>query len=100
VQRSVHKCQSREPAILLLDEATSNLDAVTEKLIQDELAKLKCTRVEIAHRLSTIMAADLILVMENGKIVERGSHAELMATGKTYYQLVSAQLHREIAPAV
>ncbi|MCP4664224.1 MAG: ATP-binding cassette domain-containing protein, partial [bacterium] len=83
------------PAVLLLDEATSNLDAVTEARIQAELAKLRGTRIVIAHRLSTIMAADLILVMDAGKVVERGNHEELMATGSRYRELVAAQIERE-----
>lgn len=83
------------PSILLLDEATSSLDAVTERDIQHELAKLRCTRIVIAHRLSTIMSADVILVMDQGKIVERGSHEELLAGEGIYAQLVAAQLQRE-----
>lgn len=90
----------RRPAILLLDEATSNLDAVTEQLIQSELARLRCTRIVIAHRLSTVAAADVILVMDAGRIVERGRHDELVARGGRYAELVAAQLRGGPAPAV
>jgi ATP-binding cassette, subfamily B, bacterial len=67
------------PAILLLDEATSALDAITESQVHEHLAALRCTRSVIAHRLNTIRDADLILVLEYGAIVERGSHAALLA---------------------
>jgi ABC-type bacteriocin/lantibiotic exporter with double-glycine peptidase domain len=82
------------PAILLLDEATSSLDAIVERRVQEALDRLKCTRVVIAHRLSTVVDADLILVMDNGRLVERGTHRELVANGGIYADLVSAQLDR------
>jgi ABC-type bacteriocin/lantibiotic exporter with double-glycine peptidase domain len=85
----------RQPAILLLDEATSSLDALTEREVQDELAKLNCTRVVIAHRLSTIVHAELILVLEDGKVVEQGRHDELLKRRGVYHHLVSAQLDGE-----
>lgn len=85
----------RQPAILLLDEATSSLDALTEREVQDELAKLRCTRVVIAHRLSTIVHADLILVLEDGRVVEQGRHDDLVKRRGVYHHLVSAQLEGE-----
>ncbi|HSY47943.1 MAG TPA: ABC transporter transmembrane domain-containing protein [Thermoanaerobaculia bacterium] len=80
------------PAVLLLDEATSSLDTETELLIQQELAALRCTRIVIAHRLSTVRDADLILVMDQGRVVERGRHDELMERGGRYGELVAAQM--------
>jgi ABC-type bacteriocin/lantibiotic exporter with double-glycine peptidase domain len=82
----------RRPAILLLDEATSALDAITEHAVHQNLASLSCTRIVIAHRLSTIRRADVILVLDGGAVVERGTHDELVALGGVYAQLVSMQL--------
>lgn len=82
----------RKPSILLLDEATSALDAITELRVQEELAKLECTRVVIAHRLSTVVGADCILVMDEGRLVEQGTHAELLARGGLYAGLVGGQM--------
>jgi ATP-binding cassette, subfamily B, bacterial len=76
-----------EPAIVLLDEATSNLDSLTEAAIQRSLANLRCTRIVIAHRLSTVVDADLILVMDRGRVVESGTHRELLAGGQVYRRL-------------
>ena len=83
----------RNPPILILDEATSALDTVTEKLVQDALANLMQNRTvfAIAHRLSTIRDADLILVMEHGEIVERGTHDELYAANGVYRRLCDMQ---------
>jgi ABC-type bacteriocin/lantibiotic exporter with double-glycine peptidase domain len=81
----------RKPAILLLDEATSALDAMTEAQIHAALAQLDCTRIVIAHRLSTVRRADLILVMDQGRIVESGRHDELLAKKGAYSALVAAQ---------
>jgi len=78
----------RKPAILLLDEATSHLDTTTEQQIEQNLRTLGCTQVVIAHRLSTIRQADLILVMEDGRIVERGTHTALVAQRGVYAALL------------
>jgi ATP-binding cassette, subfamily B, bacterial len=79
------------PAILLLDEATSELDTVTEEHVYRNLAALSATTIVIAHRLSTVRGADLILVMEDGMIVEAGRHEELLALGGRYHALAHAQ---------
>ncbi|RSK26289.1 ABC transporter ATP-binding protein [Bacillus sp. HMF5848] len=88
-----------DPAILILDEATASIDTETEALIQDALEVLKKGRTTfiIAHRLSTIKNADLILVLEKGVIVERGSHDELMARGGKYYQMYELQQGKKLA---
>jgi ATP-binding cassette subfamily B protein len=82
-----------DPAILILDEATSNIDTRTEVLIQRAMANLMKGRTSfvIAHRLSTIREADLILVMNNGAIIEQGSHTELLARGGFYAELYNSQ---------
>jgi ATP-binding cassette subfamily B protein/subfamily B ATP-binding cassette protein MsbA len=81
------------PQILILDEATSNLDTESEQLIQASMASLLAGRTTfvIAHRLSTVRRADLILLMEDGRIVERGTHDELMASRGAYYDMVMRQ---------
>ena len=83
----------RNPTILILDEATSALDTVTEKLVQDALENLMQNRTvfAIAHRLSTVRNADLILVMDKGRIVERGTHDELYAANGVYRKLCDMQ---------
>jgi ATP-binding cassette subfamily B multidrug efflux pump len=82
-----------DPAILILDEATSSVDTRTELLVQRAMAALRERRTSfvIAHRLSTIHDADLILVMDRGRIVEQGSHDQLLATGGAYHALYHAQ---------
>ncbi len=88
-----------DPTILILDEATSSVDTRTEVLIQEAMAALRSNRTSfvIAHRLSTIRDADIILVMEQGRIVEQGNHDELLEQGGAYANLYNAQF---AAPAV
>jgi len=83
------------PSVLVLDEATSALDAETERAVMANLAKLQCTRIVLAHRLSTIANADLIIVMDNGEVVESGTHQQLLAQGQLYSRLVAAQMRPE-----
>ena len=85
------------PQILILDEATSNLDTESEQLIQAAMASLLAGRTTfiIAHRLSTIRRADLILLMEDGRIIERGTHEALMAAGKQYAAMVVRQMQEQ-----
>jgi ATP-binding cassette subfamily B protein len=87
----------KDPRILVLDEATSSLDSESESLIQDALKRVMAgrTSIVIAHRLSTILAADLILVMDRGRIVERGTHAELLEHAGLYSQLYETQFNRD-----
>ncbi|MGC3995319.1 MAG: ABC transporter ATP-binding protein [Propionicimonas sp.] len=82
-----------DPSILILDEATSSVDTRTEVLVQKAMGKLRADRTSfvIAHRLSTIRDADVILVMENGAIVEQGNHDELLAAHGAYYRLYQSQ---------
>src|SRR5699024_9702723 len=83
----------KEPKILILDEATANIDTETEVLIQEGLERMRegRTTVAIAHRLSTIRDADQILVLESGRIIERGSHEELIERGGVYNEMYHLQ---------
>lgn len=86
-----------DPRIFVLDEATSSIDTVTEKLIQDAIENLMKGRTSfvIAHRLSTIRQADVILVVKDGKIIEQGTHSELIAKKGAYYNLYTRQFQEE-----
>jgi ATP-binding cassette, subfamily B, bacterial len=84
----------RDPAILILDEATSSVDSITERAIQEALERVTKGRtvLAIAHRLSTVLAADIVFVVEDGRIVESGSHDALVAAGGAYTRLYEHQL--------
>ncbi|RAD50136.1 ABC transporter ATP-binding protein, partial [Burkholderia multivorans] len=88
-----------DPSLLILDEATSSVDTRTELLVQQAMAALRTDRTSfvIAHRLSTIRDADTILVMENGAIVEQGTHEELLAAEGAYHRLYMTQFRGEDA---
>jgi ATP-binding cassette subfamily B protein len=90
-----------DPAILILDEATSSVDTRTEVLIQEAMARLMHGRTTfvIAHRLSTIRNADVILMMEQGRIVEKGTHPGLLAAGGRYAALYQSQFAGRVLTA-
>ena len=92
---AIARALAHNPSILLLDEATSALDVVTERVVEENLKHLPCTQIIIAHRLSTIRNADCIFVLDQGKIIEKGTHQELLARGGYYAQLVQYQQPQE-----
>ncbi|NOV82731.1 ABC-type bacteriocin/lantibiotic exporter with double-glycine peptidase domain [Clostridium saccharobutylicum] len=84
-----------EPKILILDEATSSLDYINEKQVSDYFKNIGCTRIVIAHRLSTIIDSDMIIVLDNGEILDYGSHMELLKRKGQYFKLYQANFNNE-----
>ena len=89
---AIARAIAHAPAIILLDEATSALDVITERTVEQNFRNLGCTQIIIAHRLSTVRNADRILVIDEGKLVEHGSHNELVKLNKYYARLIQSQL--------
>ena len=80
-----------DPTLVVLDEATSALDTATERRVMDNLRRRGCALMIIAHRLSTVRDADVIMIVENGRVVEQGRHEDLMLLGGAYHQLVQSE---------
>jgi ATP-binding cassette subfamily B protein len=99
---SIARALLYDPRVLILDEATSNVDTESEVLIQEALARVTAgrTTLAIAHRLSTLKNSDRILVVDKGRIVEQGSHGELMELGGLYYRLVKIQTELSNEPSI
>ncbi len=95
---SIARVLLKDPALLIFDEATSSLDSISESKIQEAIDPIIASRTSIliAHRLSTILAADEILVVKDGRIVERGVHADLVKAGGTYTELYETQFRRAL----
>ncbi len=89
---AIARALAHNPAVLLFDEATSHLDVLTETELEQNLRSMHCTRIIIAHRLSTVVDSDSILVMDDGKIVEQGTHADLLQRRTSYAQLIQRQI--------
>ena len=98
---SLARALLRDPSVLLLDEATSALDAENERLVQQALEKLKAgrTTLVIAHRLATVVNADRIIVMDQGRAVASGSHAELLQSSRLYASLAALQFDVDLREA-
>ena len=95
---SIARVLLKDPALLVFDEATSALDSISESRIQEAIDPIIASRTSIliAHRLSTILAADEILVVKDGQIVERGVHSELVKRGGTYTELYETQFRKAL----
>ena len=98
---SIARVLLKDPALLIFDEATSALDSISEAKIQEAIEPIiqERTSILIAHRLSTLLAADEILVVKEGHIVERGTHAELMHAGGVYTELYETQFKKALQAA-
>jgi ABC-type multidrug transport system fused ATPase/permease subunit len=89
---AIARAVAAAPAIMLFDEATSALDVITEQKVEQNLRKLGCTQIIIAHRLSTVRNADRILVIDDGRLLEQGTHNELIRQNRYYAQLIRSQV--------
>jgi ATP-binding cassette subfamily B protein len=89
---AIARALAATPSILLMDEATSALDVVTERKVEENLRRVGCTQIIIAHRLSTVRNADLILVLNEGMLLEQGTHDQLLQQNRYYAKLIRAQL--------